>query len=360
MEEQDPKQLTKPIVNYSPDSPGFSSPGESSVCALEARVTTDITPAPPSYGDKKRREYQPRYSSVEALYHMVDLLDSKNFSSRLADCRSSAFFVRHEDSGEVQVRSHHCGLRWCPMCAASRQAWISTETERWFKTVYDPRLVTLTLKHTDLPLMDQITLLYDYFRKFRRRKFFADHCRGGVWFFHIKKSGTDHRWHPHIHMLIDSDFLEHKRIKAEWLKITGNSHIVHVKAVTNPTNSVKHAARYSAEPCDLSTHTLADSVEVYYALAGKRICGSFGTAKSISFRPKPMPDKEKWKRIGSYDIVRELKDSDKFAKAIWKAYCLGKPVASDVSMFNRMVDQYNNYMRAPPKFNPQGRFNFAA
>lgn len=224
----------------------------------------------------------------------------------------------------------------------------------------EPRLVTLTLKHTTSPLADQVNALYDYFRKFRKRKFFADRCKGGVWFFHIKKSQKDKLWHPHLHMLIDSDFLEHKRISELWCKITGGSKIVHVKAISNPANSVKHAARYSAEPCDLSAHSLADGLEVYYALVGRRICGTWGSARVISFRPKPQDDKKHWKNIGSYDMVRQLKDSDDRAHAIWKAYCLGKPVRDGVSLYDLEVEIYDNFMRAPPKFDPQGRFNFAA
>ena len=334
--------------------------GPASVCALEARVTIDRKLANRTYGDTMRRRFEPRFSTAKLLYSMVDDLDFKNFSSRLSDCRSGAFFVRHEETGEIQVRSHHCGLRWCPMCAASRQAWIASECERWFIQVDQPRLVTLTMRHTNAPLADQVNELYDHFRKFRRRKFFADRTKGGVWFFHIKKSQSDHKWHPHLHMLIDSDFLEHKLIRKLWLKITGDSDIVHIKAVTNPTNSVKHAARYSAEPCDLSTLALVDGLELYYSLNGRRLAGSWGSARSISFRPKPPADKKKWHNIGSYDMVRKLKDSDDNASKIWKAYCLGKPVASGVSMYALELEIYDNFMRAPPKFDPQGRFNFAA
>jgi len=246
------------------------------------------------------------------------------------------------------------------MCASSRQAWIASECEKWFRKVEQPRLLTLTLRHTTSPLVDQINALYSHFQKFRKRKFFKDRTRGGVWFFHIKKSQTDHKWHPHLHCLIDSDFLEHKKIMQLWQKITGGSKIVHIKAVTNPTNSVKHAARYSAEPCDLGTHSLVDGLEVYYALVGRRIAGTWGTARVISFRPKPMEDRKQWKNIGSYDMVRQLKDSDDNAHKIWKAYCLGKPVESGVSMYNLELEIYDNFMRAPPKFDPQGRFNFAA
>lgn len=349
MKKRDPKHQTTEVHKQGPAS-----------CQLEARATTARTSRPQSYGDTIRGNHQPKYSTVEQLYQTVDEFDNKNYSSRLSDCRSRAYFVRHEDSGEVQVRSKHCGLRWCPMCAASRQAWISTECEHWFVKVTRPRLVTLTLRHTDAPLALQIANIYEYFRKFRKRKFFADKTRGGVWFFHIKKSMNDNRWHPHLHMLIDSEFLDSKEVSKLWTKITGGSKIVHVKAVTNPTNSVKHAARYSAEPCDLDKHTAVDSLEVFYALHGRRIAGTWGTARVISFRPKPQEDHKKWKNVGSWDMVQELRDSDDRAKAIWKAYCLDKPLDEGINLYSLELEIYDNFIHAPPKFDPQNKFNFAA
>lgn len=349
MEKTDPKQTTQSI-----DNP------ESSVCQLEARATSDRTPGSQSYGDKIRREHQSKYTSVRRLYETVDFLDNKNYSTQLSSCRSEAYFVRHEETGEVQVRSKHCGLRWCPMCAASRQAWISNECEHWFVKVTKPRLVTLTLRHTDAPLALQTSNLYEYFRKFRRRKFFADKTRGGVWFFHIKKSQKDRLWHPHLHMLIDSEFLDSKQVSKLWEDITGGSKIVHVKAVTNPTNSVKHAARYSAEPCDLSKHSDIDALEVFYALHGRRIAGTWGTARMISFRPKPREDHEQWKTVGSWEMVQELKNFDDNAKAIWKAYCLERPLDKGISMYNLELEIYDNFIHAPPKPFRQTFFNFAA
>jgi len=328
--------------------------------SLEARETTVRLPDFPTYRQRCIAGVHRKFSSVEALYTTVDSLDLKNFSSRLSECRQSAVFVRHEVTGEVQVRSKHCGLRWCPMCAASRQAWIASECERWFIGVHQPRLVTLTMKHTDALLADQIHNLYHHFQKFRKRKFFRDRTNGGVWFFHIKKSQTDHRWHPHLHCLIDSDFLEHKKISQLWRKVTGDSHIVHIKAVTNPTNSVKHAARYSAEPCDLSEHSSMDALEVYYALHGRRLAGTWGSARSISFRPKPRDDSKSWKEIGSYQTVVNLIKTDDRARAIWKSYNLNQPLEKGVNMYDLELELYDNFMRAPPEFDPQGRFNFAA
>ncbi|MBA7623493.1 hypothetical protein ES703_30889 [subsurface metagenome] len=328
--------------------------------SLEARTTTRRTSPHPTYGDKLRLDFQPKYGAVERLYKTVDFLEETNLSSRLEECRSFAEFKRHEDTGEVRVSSHHCNLRWCPMDGASRQAWNATETRRWFIGVHNPRLVTLTMKHNDLPLKEQIDILYHNFEKFRRRKFFKDRCLGGVWFFHIKKSKNDHRWHPHIHMLIDSDFLEQKVISKLWHKITGDSKIVHIKAVTNPTNSVQHAARYCAEPCDLSGLSDIDALEVYYALKDRRICGSWGTARKISFRPKSPEDSKKWKWVGDYDHVHKLKDSHDMAGAIWKAYHLKKPLAAGVDMITCLSREYDKHIRGSPKSDPQGRFKFVA
>ncbi len=339
--------------------PSIDNP-DSSVCQLEARETTDRTPAYTTYKSRCLRGIESKFSSVERLYTTVDVLDSKNFFSRLSSCRQSAFFVRHEKTGEVQVRSKHCGLRWCPMCAASRQAWIAGECERWFIQVDKPRLVTLTMRHNDRPLADQVHDLYDHFRKFRKRKFFSDRTKGGVWFFHIKKSQTDHKWHPHLHCLIDSDFLEHKKISELWHKVTGDSHVVHIKAVTNPTNSVRHAARYSAEPCDLAGHSDIDSLEVFYALHGKRICGTWGSARMISFRPKAREDSESWKNIGTWQTIYSLKDEDDRAAMIWKAYALEKPLTAGVSLVEYEYEIYENFIRAGPTKVWQRSFHFAA
>ena len=360
MEEYDRKQTIPDVQN--PDSSSGS---------LEARATTDRTSPQPTYRHRCTQGIERKVSSVEALYTTVDDLNSESIlgfsylprpslAARFSDCRQFAIFVRHEVTGEVQVRSKHCGLRWCPMCAASRQAWIAGECERWFSQVHKPRLVTLTLRHTTAPLADQVSALYSHFRKFRKRKFFADRTKGGVWFFHIKKSQTDHKWHPHLHCLIDSDFLEHKRISELWHKITGDSHIVHLKTVTNPTNSVKHAARYSAEPCDLSDHSHVDALEVFYALHGKRICGTWGTARMISFRPKAREDSKQWHEVGSWILVINEKDYDDNAAAIWKAYNLNQPLEPNISMYELELELYDNFIRAGPKKFCQTFFNFAA
>lgn len=343
----------------------------SSSGALEARATSDRTPPQTTYRDRMCRDIKSKMSAVKLLYEQVDELNSEtilgfsylskpSLASRFSSCRQEAVFVRHDETGEVQVRSKHCGLKWCPLCSASRQAWISGECERWFVKVPTPRLVTLTLRHTDALLADQVHDIYDYFRKFRKRKFFRSKTRGGVWFFHIKKSQTDGRWHPHLHMLVDSDFLEHKEISKLWAKITGGSKIVHIKAVTNPQNSVKHAARYSAEPCDLSKHTVIDSLEVFYALHGKRICGTWGSARMISFRPKPREDSKQWKTIGNWQTVIGLKDTDENAALIWKAYNLEKPLDKGISMYETELEIYDNFIHAPPKSFNQTFFSFAA
>lgn len=349
MDEYDRKQTTQLI-----DNPN------SSKSPLEARVTSVIDDPPTTYRDKICRQMAPKMSAVELLYTTVDELDISNFSSRLSSCRSEAFFVRHEDTGEVQVRSKHCGLRWCPLCSASRQAWITTEVDRWFKRVHKPRLLTLTLRHTNAPLEHQIKHLYNYFRKFRKRKYLRDRIKGGVWFFHIKKSNHDHKWHPHLHCLIDSEWLDYTTVSDLWCKTTYGSHVVHIKSVTNPENSVRHAARYSAEPCDVSGLNLGDGLEVYYALQGRRICGTWGTARKISFRPKPPPDSKSWHTVGTWDMVLALKDYDDNAQAIWKCYHLEQPLVKGVSMYTLEEELYYGFIRAGPKKFIQSFFNFAA
>lgn len=327
--------------------------------SLEPLGTSGISRQRFSYRDRLALEFPAKMQAVEAMYSRVSDVENKNYFLRLTNCRSLAMFQRHEETGKVKVSSEHCGLRWCPLCAKSRQGRIMNEVSEWFKKVRKPVLLTLTLKHTTAPLKHQVYHLYKDFKKLRQRKLFRKKSRGGIWFFHIKRSKSDGLWHPHLHCLMDSDFIAKKALSALWVKITGGSHVVHLKTVDNPQNSVAHAARYAGEPCDVSTMSIDDGQEVYYAMHGKRLCGTWGTGRSMDLRKPKDPDSKQWKSVGSWNDVQDLVDSDPRAKAIMDAYVLN----SELDPFNTLIepepDPVFQKWIPPPRLFFQNSFNFA-
>lgn len=326
--------------------------------SVQPLVTSEISSRRFSYRDRLTLEFPAKMHAVEQMYSGVDEAKNKNYFIRLLNCRSLAMFQRHEETGKVKVTSEHCGLRWCPLCAKSRQGRIMNEVAGWFEKVRKPVLLTLTLKHTTAPLAHQVFYLYKDFKKLRNRKLFKKKCKGGIWFFHIKRSKSDGLWHPHLHCLMDSDFITKKSLSALWCKITGGSYVVHLKTVENPTNSVSHAARYSAEPCDVSTMSESDAKEVFFAMHGKRLCGTWGSGRTMNLRKPPVPDSKSWKNIGTWNDVLDSADSDPKAKAILDAYVLDGFLEEGMTLIEPAPEKVFEKWIPPPRLYFQTTFNF--
>lgn len=325
---------------------------------LEPLGTSEISRPRFSYRDHLTLEFPSKMSAVEQMYSRVDELENKNYFLRLVNCRSLAMFQRNEKTGKVRVTSEHCGLRWCPLCAKQRQGRIANEVSAWFEKVHKPVLLTLTLKHTTAPLKHQVYYLYKDFKKLRNRKLFRRSSKGGIWFFHIKRSRSDGCWHPHLHCLMDSDWIDKFKLSALWSKITGGSHVIHLKTVENPHNSVGHAARYSSEPCDLSTLSEQDGQEVFFAMHGKRLCGTWGSGRKMDLRKPKDPESHEWKNIGNWNEVKSLIGTDSKADAIWQAYVLNSALEIQNTLIEPAPEKVFKKWIPPPRIFFQNALNF--
>ena len=237
-------------------------------------------------------------------------------------CRTHAWFVQHKITGKVRVASSRCGFRWCPLCIKTRRYVITQAVSAWLKSKKRPKFLTLTLKHSESSLTEQIDNLYKFFKTLRRRPWFKKRLYGGIWFFQVKKSESDELWHPHLHIVFDGRYLDHDELKQYWREITHTSSIVDIRAIKCPAKAAKYVARYAAAPCNLSDLDIARRVEIVLALHSRRICGTFGNAKVIKLSPGPPPDAEEWQYVGSFfDVIRgaEIYDENREIFDAWKS-----------------------------------------
>lgn len=298
---------------------------------LDTEETSVQFPPQPTYGQSLRRSCYPEFVAAEQVYEALDRHCPRHRDQVLRWCRSSAWFVRHDVTGEVKIASSSCKLRWCPVCARARRAYIAHEIAGWLDGSDHPKFITLTLKHSSAPLAHQVEHLYKFFRELRRRKDFDKAVTGGIWFFHIKKSKTDHLWHPHLHCLVTGLYISLSRLRRLWIQVTYGSEMVHIRACHDYDKASSESARYAACPGSLAGLSLEDATEMVEAMHGRRICGTWGTGRAVSLRPKPIEDKHLWSGIGNFQDVTADHKSDHNAQAILHAWKTNQPLPEGIT-----------------------------
>lgn len=273
-----------------------------------------------------------RQSRAIELYEHLDYSPENRKSDWIKKCRKVAWFSRHKVTGEVRLCFDCCRLRWCVLCGSARVSWIVHSVSDWLKTLDRPKFLTLTIRHSNADLSWQITNLYRFFKNLRRNDRWNRYVRGGEWNFQIKFSEKTKQYHNHLHCLLDSDYYPQGELSNDWTKVTGGSFIVDIRKVHNAKKAANDAARYAACPCDLSKLTTDQVLEVYHALHGRRMCGTFGSAKGVPLKPPKDPDVKLWENVGSRSLVESLKDTDDRARAILFCYHMGTSLPEGVSL----------------------------
>lgn len=327
---------------------------------------------PIDYRILKRKKCESEFYKTALLYEYLDGIESKNRAGQMNNCRSYAWFIRNKDTGQLRVASNACRLRWCPICSTAKQYHLTEAVTAWLHTLKRSRFVTLTYKHSNAPLEHQIKSLYSHFRLFRQRSKIKRLIRGGIWFFQIKKTETHlsqtgknsvnnqysppntrpkclsksainditaESFHPHIHILVDSDFLPHKIISEEWLKCTKTSMVVDIRAVKDRKKAAEYVARYSARPSNLSDLSYAEAIAVITALHGKRIVGKWGTAGGIHLSAQQFSEAERWIKVGNWKTCLLHYHTDIRAKLIVDAWQTDSTLSPNVSFFDHETNE---------------------
>lgn len=299
--------------------------------SLDSIETTGRHRLPTCYHEHRFSKFEPEYKAALDMYAAIDDREGKHRVRQLEDCRKFAWFARHEQSGHVKVISNACRLRWCPVCAEAKRVSIQHSVSKWLKTLRRPRFLTLTLQHSTAPLAEQIKALYRGFRLFRKHKSIKSKVRGGVWFFQVKISGKDACWHPHLHIVLDANYINKFELSQEWFLATGNSFIIDIRAIKDPEKVGKYVSRYCAQPAHLPDFAQDDRIEIASVLHGVRFCGRFGTGAQCDLKAGTPEDRTLWKRLGTwYDIIvnrcndpvfHEIKIAWLFKKNIERSLC---------------------------------------
>lgn len=240
----------------------------------------------------------------KALVQAADNQDRRTRAAKLLDCSSSLALFAHKPTADPASFTHsntvtnargklvwadhytrhvvhdggavspfHCHCRACPLCQRLRRQKLAAKFYQRAKAMQSPKLLTLTLKHTQDPLPDQCHRIKEAFRRLRAHAVWKQQVRGGFWVLEVVQTSTAQEWHVHIHALINAKYLPQEWISQRWLKITGDSMIVDIRVC--PPKRARYLTKYISKGVDLTqdAHALW---EYYEALHRSRDTNLFG------------------------------------------------------------------------------------
>lgn len=222
---------------------------------------------------------------------------SRHRLDRFANCGGACYVEVSPSTGDVRITGNFCHDRLCVPCGTARAHKISQALLTQLPE--GPiRFLTLTLRHSDTPLRDQVDRLYRSFAVLRRRKWWLARVTGGAAFVEVKLSDKDGLWHPHLHVLIGGVWLDQKELSQEWHAVTGDSSIVKVLAVPDRKAATGYVAKYSAKPVEGEVYRHPEKLdECSLALKARRLCFTFQSWRGIDLDATPA-HVDDWRPIG--------------------------------------------------------------
>ena len=318
-------------------------PDENASPSLEHIETSGFSAIQTNYREYIKSKSEAEYAKAEYLYNWLDDVEGSNRLDRFRRCRTSAYFVRHIETGEVRVMANACHLRFCPACARAKANLIRHNLYQWGKDK-SLKFLTLTLKHSSRPLNESISFLTRSFNKLRRLPIFRSAWRSGVWFLQVTYNAQKDEWHPHLHCLIDGGYIDHSTIRRHWRQVTHGSYIVDIRRVRDVRKAVNEVSRYVTKPVNLPD--LPDSVllDYYYHLRSKRTYGTFGGQGKPKLLVKSSAKTSKWQTVGSWYWVTSLASTDERAYQILQSWKEKKSLPEGVTIYDPFSDdEYLSY-----------------
>lgn len=223
---------------------------------------------------------------------------------RFQNCGSGLWLRVNPQGTELSLACNACGDRWCSACQVQRAGEIAANLAS-FMNDETCRFLTLTRRHSNAPLGDQIDSLYACFSNLRRRRWWRDNVTGGAAFLEIKLSPNTGGWHVHLHAVVVGHYLDQRKLSSEWLAVTNDSSIVDVRAIADQPSRARYVTKYVTKPADSSVYNDPSKLDEFVlSIKGRRLCFTFGTWRGKELE-ETGTDTTKWKALGSVSTVAE-------------------------------------------------------
>lgn len=265
--------------------PEYATPSEAAAIRWKAAHPTEKKTYNYQVAQAAMCETSFRHSHWKIKRALVDAaLESAGASTfeldRFRNCGSACTIETSPSTKKIRLRASYCKSRHCEPCMRAKANKIAGNLRNRLEQQPDGRyrFITLTLKHNTAPLQQQIRRLYAAFKKLRRSGPWADSQRGGAAALEVKWKPETGRWHPHLHIISEGDFLHKRDLSNGWLSATGDSSIVDIRQLDSAKDAAHYVAKYVTKGTNAEVwHQQSVAQEWIIATKGVRTVATYGT-----------------------------------------------------------------------------------
>lgn len=250
------------------------------LASQETTVTPDHRDLPGQEGPRRSGTHK---RITAALWASGDGMLRRR-STRIDGCCSTPAIYLTDD-GKPKLVMGCCRDRMCPRCQRLRGRECAIRTIALVQGMNSARFITFGLKDDGQPLKARLDRLAKSFRKLRQDPWFLSNCTGGIYGIETTRGRHGRHWHVHLHIIAEGNFMDQKTLSRAWLKATGDSDIVHIKAVHDRGAQARYISEYVSKPTDVHGWTDKNLAEYAIALHGRRLLHTFGSMHGKKVEP---------------------------------------------------------------------------
>lgn len=284
----------------------LTDPGSSSDRPSSSVLSSERPDSLTAYLDSCRDDFAPQ-SPIPSFRHshwaarrakISESLHQSGSSSRrikaFNECGSKFWIQRNRHRpDELRAVAAYCHDRFCDVCSQQRAFTIRSNANRFIED-HAHRTLDLTIRSTGQPLRQLVTKITRSFKLLRKTELWRTSVRGGAAFLEITWNPGGTGWHPHLHLIIDSLWMDQPDLQKLWYEITGDSYIVFIKLIEDRRRAAGYIAKYASKQFPSNVIYDPDLLrEAMDLLKGRRLIIQFGTWSNFKFLHRdPNPDWE--------------------------------------------------------------------
>jgi hypothetical protein len=233
------------------------------------------------------------------------------------NCGSDCQVEWSEAKQRYRIVGCYCHNRHCEPCMKAKSALITNNLRIKMQDAAKKqfRFITLTLRHSDAPLKQQIKGLYAYYKQLRQLPEWKASQKGGAATLEVKWQPHSKKWHPHLHIISEGTYLSTYWLSTAWRDITDGSHVVDIRLISAEKDVAYYVGKYVTKGTNSDVwEDPKVAAEWVSATKGVRMCATFGTWRGYKLLEREKEEKGVWTPVASLmSLVRRAQAGEVYA-----------------------------------------------